>query len=97
MVAYCRSSSILNAYAINSKKSIIEPQHFSMGDKLVTVKKYSVEIMIRAFECFPMPRATFNCLRENFQLPSVTTLTRLIPKVKSVYEDISTKSFFKLI
>ena len=65
-----------------------------MGDKLVTDKKYSVETMIRAFEYFAMSRATYNHLREDFQLPSITTLTRLTSKVKSVHEDICLQKNF---
>ena len=65
-----------------------------MVDKLVTDKKYSVETMIRAFEYFAMSHATYNHLREDFQLPSITTLTRLTSKVKSVHEDIYLQKVF---
>ena len=85
----------LNTYEIKSKKNIIEQQLFSMGDKLVTDKKYSVKTMIRAFEYFAMlPHATYNRLREDFQLPTITTLTRLTSKVKSVHEDIYLQKVF---
>ena len=65
-----------------------------MGDKLVTDKKYSVETVIRAFEYFAMSRATYNCLKEDFQLPSITTLTRLTSKVKSVHKGIYLQKVF---
>ena len=46
-------------------------------------KKYSVEMFIRAFECFALSRATYNRLRRDFQLPGISTLTRITSKVKN--------------
>ena len=46
-------------------------------------KKYSVEMFIRAFEYFALSRATYNRLRRDFQLPSISALTRITSKVKN--------------
>ena len=46
-------------------------------------KKYSVEMFIRAFEYFTLTRATYNRLGRDYQLPSISTLTRITTKVKN--------------
>ena len=52
-----------------------------MGAHYVGKRVYSTETLTRAFEYFAMSRITYSKLREDYQLPSVTTLTRLISKV----------------
>ena len=46
-------------------------------------KNYSLEMFIRAFEYFALSRATYNRLRRDFQLPSISTLTHITSKVKN--------------
>ena len=68
----------------NTKKNVIHQQLNSMNNiTYVGEKKYSVEMFIRAFEYFALSRATYNRLRRDFQLPSISTLTRITSKVKN--------------
>ena len=55
-----------------------------MAPFYVGEKKYESEIIIRSFEYFAMPRAFYIRLRDDYQLPSVTTLTRLTSKTNKI-------------
>ena len=48
-----------------------------MGVTVVGERKYSVEITVRAFEYFAMSRATYNRLREDFELPSISSMKNM--------------------
>ena len=71
----------LNNMEVSHKKKILADQRRSMGTHYVGKRVYSTETLTRAFEYFAMSRTTYSKLREDYQLPSVTTLTRLISKV----------------
>ena len=72
----------LNFCEANNKKDVIQDQLKAMGVTVVGERKYSVEITVRAFEYFAMSRATYNRLREDFELPSISTFTNSTSKVK---------------
>jgi len=72
----------------NCKNKIINEQLQAMGVTYIGDKKYSPETIIRAFEYFVLSRTAYNRLREDFELPSISTLTRLTSKVKTL-DDIS--------
>ena len=55
-----------------------------MAPFYVGEKKYESEIIIRSFEYFAMSRALYNRLRDDYQLPGVTTLTRLTSKTNKI-------------
>ena len=66
------------------KKNIISDQLKAMGVTVVGEKKYSIETTVRAFEYFALSRSTYNRLRQDFELPCVSTLTNnLTSKVKT--------------
>ena len=49
---------------------------------------YSAETIARAFEYFALSRSTYEKFRQDHQLPSVRTLTRITSKVRSM-DDLS--------
>ena len=58
-------------------------------------KKYEIETIVRAFEYFALSRTTYNRIREDFELPSIATLTRLTSKVKSVDDESYLRTVFE--
>ena len=54
-----------------------------MSATSVSDKKYITETLVLAFEHFSLSSAAYNRLREDFELPSVRTLTQLTFKVKN--------------
>ena len=56
---------------------------------------YGPDIIIRAFEYFATSRTLYNRLRRDFQLPSITTLTRITSKVSKIPENTFLCSILK--
>ena len=77
------------------KSQVIQDQLRAMGMTFVGAKKYSVETTVRAFEYFALSRSTYNRLREDFELPSITSLTNLTSKVKSQDDETFITNAFK--
>ena len=50
--------------------------------------KYSSDIVIRAFGYYATSRTLYNRLRDDLQLPSLTTLRRIMSKVSKLNEKI---------
>ena len=59
----------------------------SMGVTYIGEKRYSITL-VRAFEYFFLLRSTYSCRRQDFQLPSTCTLTKMTSKVKTI-DDIA--------
>ena len=57
-----------------------------MSAKTFGTKINGPEIIIRAFEYFATSRSLYNRLRVDYQLPSVSTLTRITSKVSKLSE-----------
>ena len=68
----------------NHKQTIAQEQLRAMGMTVVGEKKYSVDTMVRAFEYFALSRSTYSRLRQDFELPCISSLTTLTSKIKSV-------------
>ena len=68
----------------DNKQKVLLQHVSSMAPFYVGEKKYESEIIIRSFEYFAMSRALYNRLRDDYQLPSVTTLTRLTSKTNKI-------------
>ena len=68
----------------NHKQTIAQEQLRAMGMTVVGEKKYSVDTMVRAFEYFALSRLTYSRLRQDFELPCISSLTTLSSKIKSV-------------
>ena len=64
--------SFLTSMEKNRKKEVIL-QQISAGDR-----KYRPEIIIRTFEYFATSRALYKTLREDYELPSISTLTTIM-------------------
>ena len=63
---------------MDQKKNVIHQQLKSMRDlTYVGEKKYEFDAIVRAFEYFALSRASYERLRQDFELPSIETLTRL--------------------
>ena len=71
----------LNNMEVTHKKEVLSQHRHAMGVKQIGERRYSVDEMTRAFEYFATSRATYNKLREDYELPSIRTLTRLTSKV----------------
>ena len=50
-------------------------------------KKYSTETIVRAFEYFAISRSLYERLREDYELPSISLLTKLTSKLDSAIDD----------
>lgn len=73
------------------KTDILLRQVSVSGKKNVAQTLYSPEAIARAFEYFCISRSLYHRLREDFQLPSVRTLTRITSKIGSVEDVVFTK------
>ena len=86
----------LNCLEMTPKKKVIHQQHNSIKNILyVGEKKYEIETIVRAFEYFALSRTTYNRIREDFELPSIATLTWLTFKVKSVDDESYLRTVFE--
>jgi len=86
----------LDSLEMTHKKNIFIEQLCNMNAlSYVGEKKYSPEVIARAFEYFSLSRTLYSRLREDFELPSVTLLTKLTSKVHNVEDDKFLKSYFE--
>ena len=69
----------------------------AMSAKTSGTKIYDPEIVIRAFEYFATSRSLYNRLRVDYQLPSVSTLTRITSKVSKFFETTFLHGVFKCL
>ena len=65
----------LNSKETTSKMEVLKEQVAALSVVPVGQILYNPDIMVRAFEYFSTSRALYNRIREDFQLPSVRTLT----------------------
>ena len=79
---------------IDNKKDVLRQQMKSMKACCVGEKKYELDTIVRAFQYFATSRDTYNLLRNDYELPSVQTLTRLTSKVKNLSDDTYLKNVF---
>ena len=84
---------------IDQKKSVLLEQVTSMSSLIqVDDKKYTPAVIVRAFEYFVISRSLYKRLREDFELPSIPTLTRITSKVNSTLGDEDyVKNIFKYL
>ena len=54
-----------------------------MGVTYVGKKRYSIDTLVGTFEYFNLPQSTY--LRQDFQLASISTLTKMTCKRKQLY------------
>ena len=65
-----------------------------MNSSNIHEQKYPPEVIVRAFEYFARSRSLYNQLRNDFQLPSVATLTRITSKVSNIDDNAFISSVF---
>ena len=65
-----------------------------MSVTYVSDKKYTNETLVCAFEYLVPSKAANNRVRQDFELPNVRTLTRLISKVKTIDDSSFIKHIF---
>lgn len=86
----------LNSLPIDHKKSIIFEQMLSMNSLVfIGEKKYSPDMVARAFEYFSLSRTLYSRLRDDYELPSISLMTKLTSKVRNVEDNDFLKFYFE--
>ena len=85
----------LSELEMTHKKKILFDQLFVADKKGENEKLYSPEITTRAFEYFATSRSLYSRLQQDFQLPSIRTLTIITSKVGKVAKTEFLASIFK--
>ena len=67
----------LNLCGISHKAEVIHQQLRSMSTSTRSKKLYSPEAIVRAFSYFASSRSLYKQLREDYQYPSISTLTKI--------------------
>ena len=78
----------LDSLPIDQKKAVLKQHMEVVAPQIVGKKVYESEILIRAFDYFVRSRSLYNRLRDDYKLPSVSTLTLLTPQVTKL-DDLS--------
>ena len=87
----------LNSMLVDSKKVVIQQQLHVMSTHQVGKPLYTPDVVIRAFQYFATSRSLYERMRQDFQLPSVQTLTRITSKVAKADESTFSKSVFNAL
>ena len=92
-----RQSDIYFAWKLIKRNQFLLEQVTSMSSLIqVGDKKYTPAVIVRAFEYFVISRSLYKRLREDFELPSIPTLTRITSKLNSALGDEDyVKNIFK--
>ena len=68
---------------VSNKKIVLAEHVAALGCTKVGEKKYEPATLVRAFEYFALSRTSCQ-LRDDFELPSISTLTRLTSAIKNL-------------
>ena len=79
------------------KTDIIQQQISAQAPKRIGEFLYDTDIITRAFEYFATSRALYTKLRRDYQLPSISTLTRITSKVSKLNGGKFLDTVFKAI
>ena len=82
----------LNSCELDNKKNVLLEQVAAMCPIPVGSKKYGMETIVRAFEYFAVSRSLYSRLRDDYELPSIATLTRLTSKVLNIDDSVVLKN-----
>ena len=85
----------LNCHEETSKTQILHQQLRCTSARKFGMKLYDADTIVRAFEYFVTSRALYHKLGEDFQLPSVSTLTRITSTVAKQGDSDFLKNVFK--
>lgn len=78
----------------DNKKKVLLQQMQAMGPQTVGKPVYTPEMIVRAFEYFATSRTLYQTLRNDLQLPSVQTLTRITSSVAKLNESAFSTTVF---
>ena len=67
----------LNLYETSHKVEVIDCQLKSMSTSARSKKLYRPEAIVRAFSYFATSRSLYKQMREDYQFPSISTLTKI--------------------
>ena len=87
----------LNSMKMDNKKQVIQQQLQAMGTKQIGKPLYTPDVVIRAFQYFATSRSLYEKVRQDFQLPSVQTMTRITSTVAKADESIFSESVFSAL
>ena len=87
----------LSELEMTHKKKILFDQLFVTDKKGGNEKLYSPEMTTRALEYFATSRSLYSRVQHDFQLPSISTLTRITSKVGKVVETKFLASIFNTL
>ena len=73
-----------NCPEITQKKEVLEQEINSTSVIYIGDKTYTNGTIVHVFKYFALSRRAYNRLIEDFELPSVRTLTRVTSKVKII-------------
>ena len=79
------------------KKVLLSEIVQSMGVTYVGEKRYSIDTLVRTFEYFVLSQSAYNHHRQDFQLPSISTITKVTSKRKQLYSHSSFSSLAMII
>lgn len=86
----------LDSFEIDSKKHVLMQQVGAMSHGTsFGGQKYTPEMIVRGFEYFSKSRSLYNQLRKDYELPSVSTLTRLTSKVSNIEDSAFLRGVFQ--
>ena len=78
----------LKNHSSTRKETVLHQQISAMGVKSVGERKFSNATIARTFGYFALSQTAYNRLRQDFDLPSVTTLTWITSSTKR-YDDVA--------
>ena len=85
----------LNSLEIDEKKDVLMQQTDVMSrSNSIHEQKYTPEMIVRGFEYFAKLRGCYKLLRNDYELPSISTLTRLTSKVSNIGDSSFVRSVF---
>ena len=84
----------LNLYETSHKVEVIHQQLKPMSTSARSKKPYSPEAIVRAFSYFASSRFLYKQMREDFQFPSISTLTKITSSCTNQTSDVF---FFKCL
>ena len=82
----------LDSFEIDKKKDILMQQTNAMSrSNSMHEQKYTPDILVQGFEYFEKSRSPYKLLRNDYELPSISALTRLTYRGQFIYEKCFSK------
>ena len=85
MVIADNSLQYLENLEVDKKKVLVSGIVVSMGVNYIAEKRYSIDKLVPTFKYFVLSQSTYNHLRQDFQLSSISTLTKMTYYSHSFY------------